>query len=293
MSSPASGGRPCASRSSSWWSLPPVRRSSSARPSSHGFADVRRVEVGSIAPISAARAAGVRAAGAPLVFLGETHAFPAPDFAEKVVAAHRSDVAAVVPAIEIENPDSALGWANHLLNYAPWIVPADGGDVSRAPAYLTTYKRGPLASLDAELDLLFDPGAGLDDRLRAAGHRIVLDPAAVVSHAHVSRARSWVADRYLSSRVFAAARARGWSRSRRVLYCAGAPLMPFVYAGRTLATAGWWSRRRRLPRGTLAAVLAGAVVSMVGEVAGCAAGAGSAHRRVIDLELHRPEHLAQ
>ena len=261
-------------------------------PELEGFAGVRRVEVGSLVPISAARAAGVRAATAPLVFVGETHAFPRPDFGEAVIAAHRRDVGAVVPAIEIENEHSALGWANHLLNYGPWIAPGRPGDLSRAPAYLTTYKRALLDPLDSELDVLFDAGAGLEERLLAAGHRVVLDPVARVSHAHVSRPRSWVVDRFLGSRIFAAARARSWSRAHRVFYCGCAPLMPVVYVGRTLGTTDWWSRRRRLPRGTLPAVVLGAIVSMVGEVAGCAAGAGSAHSRALDLELHRPKHLA-
>ena len=258
-----------------------------------GFAGVRLVEVRSLAPISAARAAGVRAATAPLVFVGETHAFPAPDFGEAVTAAHRNDVGAVVPVLEIANPGSALAWANHLLNYGPWIAPGRAGDVEHAPSYLTTYKRELLVQFDSELDLLFDAGAGLEDRVRDAGHRVVLDPAVRVSHVHVSRPRSWISDRYLASRVFAAARARRWSPLRRALYCACAPLMPFVYTGRTLATTGWWSRRRLLPRGTLPAVVCGAILSMFGEVAGCALGAGSAHRRVLDLELQRPKHLAR
>jgi hypothetical protein len=261
-------------------------------PELRGFAGVRRVEVDSLAPISAARAAGVRMASAPLVFVGETHAFPADDFGEAVAEAHQRDVGAVVPVIEIANPVSALGWANHLLNYGPWIAPGEPRDVGRAPAYLTTYKRELLGPHDADLDVLFDAGAGLDDRLRAAGHRVVLEPTALVSHAHVSKLRSWLADRYLGSRVYAAARARRWSRFHRVVYCAGAPLMPFVYVGRTLITTGWWGRRRGLPRGTVAAVVAGALVSTLGEVAGCAAGAEKAHRQVLDLELHRLKHLA-
>jgi hypothetical protein len=262
-------------------------------PELHGFAGVRGVEVDSLAPISAARAAGVRMASAPLVFVGETHAFPAEDFGEAVTEAHRRDVGAVVPVIEIANPESALGWANHLLNYGPWIAPGERREVGRAPAYLTTYKRELLGPHDDDLDFLFDAGAGLEDRLRAAGHRVLLEPTALVSHAHVSKLGSWFADRYLGSRVYAAARARRWSRFHRLAYCAGAPLMPFVYVGRTLATTGWRGRRGGLPRGTLAAIIVGAIVSMFGEVAGCAAGAGKAHRQVLDLELHRPKHLAR
>ena len=51
-----------------------------------GFADFRIVEVEEICPLARARDAGVRASTAPLVFLGETHAYPHPDWAQALIA---------------------------------------------------------------------------------------------------------------------------------------------------------------------------------------------------------------
>src|SRR5690349_17637164 len=63
------------------------------------FWSVKVLEVGEIANLAPAMAAGIRAAEAPVVFLGETHAYPQPDWAERLIAAHRGRWAAVVPGI--------------------------------------------------------------------------------------------------------------------------------------------------------------------------------------------------
>ena len=59
-------------------------------------------------PLGEARAAGVRAAAAPVVAIGETHAFPAPGWGEHLIAAHDGPWSAVVPAITNANPDGCL-----------------------------------------------------------------------------------------------------------------------------------------------------------------------------------------
>jgi hypothetical protein len=52
-----------------------------------GIGAVRVVEVGAVVPLSPPRAAGILAASCPLVFVGETHSFPAPDCLEALLAA--------------------------------------------------------------------------------------------------------------------------------------------------------------------------------------------------------------
>src|SRR5262245_49178551 len=50
------------------------------------FASLSIVAVGSIDPLARARARGIRVATAPLVYIGETHAYPQPDFVEALMA---------------------------------------------------------------------------------------------------------------------------------------------------------------------------------------------------------------
>src|SRR4029079_1611950 len=51
----------------------------------------------SLLPMGVARAAAIRSASAPLIVLGETHAFPAPDWAEHLIRAHEGPWDAVAP----------------------------------------------------------------------------------------------------------------------------------------------------------------------------------------------------
>jgi hypothetical protein len=52
------------------------------------FAGLQVVEVGFPLSLGEGRAAGVRAASASLVFIGETHTYPHPRFAQRLIEAH-------------------------------------------------------------------------------------------------------------------------------------------------------------------------------------------------------------
>ncbi len=82
-----------------------------------GFAGVRIVRVEALQPIGAARAAGVRAARAPLVFIGETHSYAHPTCAEMLIEALSGPWAAVVPGFSNANPRGSLSWSLFLMDY--------------------------------------------------------------------------------------------------------------------------------------------------------------------------------
>ena len=84
--------------------------------------------VGSVNYLSEARAAGIRAASAPIVFIGETHTYPEPGWAEALLTAFNSPWAAVVPAIGNANPKRAASWASYLFDYGTGTKSAFGGD---------------------------------------------------------------------------------------------------------------------------------------------------------------------
>lgn len=67
------------------------------------FLRFRIVEVGSVTSIGSANAKGVRQASAPIVALVEDHAFPAPRWAEALIAAHRHPWAVVGPVFRNPN----------------------------------------------------------------------------------------------------------------------------------------------------------------------------------------------
>ena len=71
------------------------------------FPRVVRVACGPVGSIGPANAAGVRHASAPIVALAEDHAFPDPEWAERLIAAHDGPWAAVGPSVRNANPASA------------------------------------------------------------------------------------------------------------------------------------------------------------------------------------------
>src|SRR5262245_4657222 len=183
-----------------------------------GFGGVRCVEVSSIIPLGPARAAGVRAATAPVVVIGETHSFPQAGWAEALIEAHTRPWAVVVPAFSNANPDSALSWAAFLRDYGPWVDGLPAGEIDFLPPYNTATKREVLLGFGDRLERMVAQGDELSTALRSAGHRVWFEPAARIEHANVARPWSWVVQRYLVGRVIASGRAERWSRSQRLLY---------------------------------------------------------------------------
>ena len=113
--------------------LPAESRDATAESALQGFSSVRYVELASILPIPAARAAGIRAASAPIVFLGETHSFPDPRLAELLIAAHDGSWDAVVPGLSNANPQTVLSWASFLMDYGLWHEALDAGQIRGGP----------------------------------------------------------------------------------------------------------------------------------------------------------------
>jgi hypothetical protein len=250
-----------------------------------GFAEVRIVEVGSVTPLARARAAGVRAASAPLVLIGETHALPAPDLVETLVAAQAEGWAAVVPGFRNGNPDGAVSWSNLILTYGRLVSAAKRRELDAVPAYNGCFRRELLVDYGPALDDMLDAGSGLSGDLRARGHRFASIGDAVLEHVNVSAPSAWLPERFVCGRAFAYVRMQRWPTWRRVAYVAAAPLLPVPF----LRTAfGVWRRmRRETPPLTLPALVVGAMAWCAGEACGYARGLGGAAERVTEYELHR------
>ncbi len=195
-----------------------------------GFHGVRVVTVGPITDMIRAEAPGIHAASAPVVALCEDHAYPQPDWAERILAAHRGPWALVGPAIVNANPNRALAWMNQLLSYGQTTAPARSGPREEMPTRNVSYKRDLLAAYGDRLGDRIARDGGLHDDLLAAGHRFYLEANARVSHVNET---SWVGTislRFHAGRLYGAERAsRGqWTWIRRLAYVVGSPLIPLV-----------------------------------------------------------------
>ena len=252
------------------------------------FWGVKVIEVGEIANLAPARAAGIRAAEAPVVFLGESHSYPQPGWAEALIAAHRGDWAAVVPGIGNANPRTAFSWAGLLIDYGSWIHRLPPGEIRRFPTWNTAYKRDLLIALGDRLEGLLGSGDALVHTLSANGHRFYFESAARLNHLNSSAFKRWAHEHYLSGLSIASSRMSDWSIWRRLAYLFGAPLIPVVVLSRSLRALRATRRAVELPTWTIPAMFIGAVVSAAGEMVGYAGGSSAAAELAMtELELHK------
>jgi hypothetical protein len=292
-----------------------------------GTAGVRLVAREPLEPLAGARAAGIRAARAPVVALTETHSFPAPGWAAALIDAHRGPWGAVGPTFGNANPRHALSWANLLLDYGPFLARAGRSgsraaerlasesrtferelrardqlppgsssfhcevrETDRLPGHNSSFKRDALLACGSALDELLGAEPVLHAGLRRRGHRLAIALRAHTDHVNVTRRRTWLVERWHCSRDYAAGRSSGWSRRRRAAYAAGWPLIPPLRLARAVAQLRACGELRRLPR--LVHLLAVALTAQsLGEAVGYTLGAGDAHERLGAVELHRLRHV--
>jgi hypothetical protein len=253
-----------------------------------GFAGVRVVPVESLHPLGVARAAGVRAARAPLVFIGETHTYGHPTWAETLIDAHGRPWAAVVPGFGNANPHNALSWAIFLLDYGYWLYALPSQEAPMSPTHNVSYKRQVLLELGSGLEPALSQGDRLPIELRESGHHTYFEPAARLDHLNVARPGPWIRERFLGGLLLAGRRAQRWSALRRVVYFCGSPLIPAVILIRLRKPIGLALRNLRLPAGTLPALVAGTLISTVGEMVGYARGADrTADLAMMEYEVHK------
>ncbi|HEV8713527.1 MAG TPA: hypothetical protein VGX03_11960 [Candidatus Binatia bacterium] len=96
-----------------------------------------------------------------------------------------------------------------------------------------------------------------------------------------------------AGRIFAAARARQWPLLWRLLYVAGAPLIPLVRLWRIRAEIRQPGRPANLWPRVLPALVLGLTVDTLGQVLGYALGAGNASQKLFYFEFHRDRYLVK
>ena len=259
-----------------------------------GFARVHVETVDSLDPISVARAAGVRAARAPLVFIGETHTYAHPTWAEALVRAQADGRAGLIPGFGNANPASPLSWAIFLLDYGQWLYLMPAGESGIAPTHNGAFRREVLLDLGENLDHALHQGDHLTLLLQSANHRMYFEPSARIDHLNVARWGPWVRERFLGGQLLAGRRAARWSWARRLIYFCGAPLIPMLLVVRLREVLAVARQGGLLPRGTAAAVFLGGTVSAVGEMFGYLVGdRPDVEPQMMEFELHKVQYAAR
>jgi hypothetical protein len=251
------------------------------------FSGYQVIEVGRIDAQNWPRVAGIRAASAPIVVLTEDHCFPAPDWAEVLVRAHEGPWAAVGPTVGLANPQRYQAWANFLVQYGPWVQPSRSGEIDDLPGHNSSYKREILLGYGERLAELMVAESILHWDLRRRGYRLYLESNARVHHIYMTRLRPFVVENYYIGRQFAGSRARHWPVARRLLFIAGAPLIPIVRFIRIVGRMREFGWLGRLIPGILPSLIVGLVVSAAGELMGYVFGLGQSAGKTLDLDFRR------
>jgi hypothetical protein len=255
------------------------------------FASYRAVAIGPIGTTARARAAGIRAASAPVVAFGEDHCLPDPDWAQALIEAHDGPWAAVGPALYNGNPGTLRSWAFCLVMHGPDVAPIAPGATANLPGMNSSFKRELLLSYGEALEAILEVESFLHWDLRDKGHPLGIEPKARAAHYHFVIWRTWFPPFYHIGRQFAAARAASWSWERRLLFAAGSPLIPAIRLQRIV--------RDRLRRGrgdcplarSVPLVLLALVTSAVGELVGYLRGPGRSAEALVELDYHRFRHI--
>jgi hypothetical protein len=258
-----------------------------------GFGGHQVVEVGPISALNFPRRAGILAARAPIVALTEDHCFPARDWAEALVKAHRGPWAAVGPAVGLANPQRYRAWTNYVLQYGPWAQPTTGGEMTDLPGHNSSYKHALLIDYGDRLADLLVADTMLHWDLRERGHRLFLDSAARVHHVYMTLLSPFVRENYYIGRQFAAARRRRWSIVTRLAFIAGTPGIPVVRLIRILRRMHEFGWLRALLPGILPSLFLALGASAAGEFMGYAFGMGDAAMKTVDLDISRDRFVHQ
>ncbi|MDA1234612.1 MAG: glycosyltransferase family A protein [Acidobacteria bacterium] len=251
------------------------------------FAAIQIVE-DPVVDLAPARAAGIRAASAPYIFVGETHSYPHPEFAEALVRRLSESWTAVAPAFGNANPNGPLSWAGFISDYGRWVEGTEAGEASEFPIYNVCVRRDALLALGDRLGPALAHGDEWSVAFHSAGHRAYLEPGARLDHVNVAPLGNWIRERILAGMLIANHRASRWSLARRIVYFFGSPLLPLVFIARVLPGVRRTVSAKNLPVSVLFWIAFGMTIKSMGEMVGYAGWpVDSAEKEMHEYEVHK------
>jgi hypothetical protein len=257
------------------------------------FHSLQVIDVPELDSVGTGFAAGVQRAQAPIVMLAEDHAFPEPGLAEAILATYEDpDVVAVGPVMFNANPKTRASEAAFVLAFSAAAYAPTTREARMLGGHNASYRREFLMSLGDELRELYMSERVLQFEIEGRGLKMILLAHPRIGHFNFSRWRSTIVHAFQGGRLFAGQRGRDWSFGRRVIYAAGAPLVPFIRLRRIMSdlreSPDEYARLvpSRLP--IFAFVLA---LHALGEAVGYAFGVGNAVDRYAPFELYRRDQL--
>jgi GT2 family glycosyltransferase len=166
-----------------------------------------------------ARNTAVPVARGDIVAFLDADCVAAPDWAERILEAHRLPALAIGGAIANGNPDSCVGWAAYFCEFSAWMPGWPTRWLDDIAAASMSYKRSAFDEFGRFIEGTYSSDTEFHWRLRRAGHRLRFQPAIVVAHRNIERPGKFLRHEFEHGRCFARVRAQAMQFSRLKAAC--------------------------------------------------------------------------
>ncbi len=252
-----------------------------------------RVVPANFATSARARISAIREASAPIIIFAEDHAFPVgQDWAERLIAQLSRTHSGVGPVMRNANPDTALSWANFIVEYGAWLQSDESETVKTLPGHNSAYRRDVLLAYGDALAEMLEAEWVMHNDMRSRGLILKLDPNVKIEHLNYSRLDSALRLQFLAGWMFAASRSANWSLARRGFYSLSFPAIAIVRFFRALGQMHRSTYAKPEIARTLPYMAVLLIVSAVGEGIGYAFGDCGKRSSLGLLEYERWRHLS-
>lgn len=150
----------------------------------------------------AARNEGVKRAMAPILVFTDPDIYAAPDWLERMMAAHEDTGEAVVGAIECHG-GRWLDRGIHICKFSKWLPGGARREVDMGPTAALLVRRSDFDATGGFENDLFLGDVGFSYALRARGRGLFLEPGAVVEHHHTQSLGEFVYERWTRGVLYA------------------------------------------------------------------------------------------
>jgi len=237
------------------------------------------IEAPTGASIPQLRAMAFRECTGDVIAVLEDHCIVEPDWAGKMLEAHRSQYPVIGGSVENAARERLIDWAAFFCEYSQLMNPLPEGETRDIPGNNVGYKRWILDRFRPQIeDGIWDNT--LHDHIRKSGIPLYRMPSLRVHHKMSANLWWFITQKFHFARSFSSTRFVNASWLKRARYGAGAALLPVILSQRIFRRVWSTNNHRREFLLSLPILMLLLVSWGAGEAAGYIFGPGSSHAKV-------------